>query len=117
MGSRYAAFLSYSHSADRQLAAIMQRALQRLAKPWYRRAALKIFRDETSLSANPGLWTTIERNLDQSDYLLLLGSPDAAQSPWVPRKSNRGRDHRGADSLLIIVIDGKIAWNAQSGDF
>jgi hypothetical protein len=90
MGSRYAAFLSYSHSADRQLAAIMQRALQRLAKPWYRRAALKIFRDETSLSANPGLWTTIERNLDQSDYLLLLGSPDAAQSPWVPRKSNRG---------------------------
>ena len=27
------------------------------------------------------------------------------------------RDHREADTLLIVVTDGKIAWNAQSGDF
>lgn len=90
MASRYPAFLSYSHSADRPLAAIVQRALQRLCKPWYRRPTLRIFRDEISLSANPGLWTSIERSLAQSDYFLLLASPDAAQSPRVAKESNGG---------------------------
>jgi len=117
MASRYAAFLSYSHSADRQLAALVQRALQRLGKPWYRRPTVKIFRDESSLSANPGLWTSIERNLDQSDYFLLLASPEAAKSPWVAREVEWWRDHRSADTLLIAVTDGKIAWDTQSGDF
>ena len=51
---------------------------------------LRIFRGETSLSANPGLWTSIERSLAQSDYFLLLASPDAAQSPWVAKESNGG---------------------------
>ena len=49
MGSRYAAFLSYSHSGDRELAAAVQRALQRIGKPWYRPLRIKIFRDEASL--------------------------------------------------------------------
>src|SRR5262249_16946570 len=82
MASRYAAFLSYGHAADRALAAALQRSLQRIGKPWYRRPTLMIFRDETSLSADPGLWTSIERNLAQSDYLILLASPAAAQSAW-----------------------------------
>jgi hypothetical protein len=86
----YPAFLSYSHSADRQPAAIVQRAPPRLDKPWFRLPTLRISRDETSLSANPGLWTSIERSLAQSDYFLLLASPDAAQSPWVAKESNGG---------------------------
>jgi len=103
MASRYAAFLSYSHSADRKLAAIVQRALPRLGEPWYRRATLQLFHDDTSLAANPGLWTSIERNLAQSDYLLLLASRDAAGSPWVAKEIQWWRDHREAETLLIVV--------------
>lgn len=49
----YDAFISYSHSKDMTLAAVLQSALQRFNKPWYKRRALRIFRDETSLAAAP----------------------------------------------------------------
>ncbi len=52
------AFTSYSHAADGQLAPALQRAIQRLAKPWYRARALRVFRDESALSANPHLWSS-----------------------------------------------------------
>jgi hypothetical protein len=47
----YAAFISYSHAKDKTLASAMQSAIQRLGKPWYRRRALRLFRDDTSLTA------------------------------------------------------------------
>ena len=53
--SQYDAFISYSHGVERALAATLQTALQRFAKPWNRRSALRMFRDETNLSASPGL--------------------------------------------------------------
>jgi hypothetical protein len=53
------AFISYSHAADGRLAPALQRAIQRLAQPWYRARALRVFRDESALSANPHLWSSI----------------------------------------------------------
>ena len=47
---KYDAFISYSHSADGRLAPAVQSGLQRLARPWYRRSALRVFRDETGLA-------------------------------------------------------------------
>jgi WD40 repeat protein len=117
MASRYAAFLSYSHSADRELAAAIQRALQQIGKPWYRAPRIKIFRDEASLSANPGLWSSIEQNLAQCDYFLLLASPDAARSDWVAKEIQWWRANRPHENVLIVVTDGQIAWNAQTRDF
>jgi len=49
-----------------------------LAKPWNRRRALDIFRDETDLSISPELLETIFEVLDQSSHFLLLASPRAA---------------------------------------
>src|SRR5215472_14444505 len=69
---RYEAFVSYSHAVDGRLAPALQSALHRLAKPWYRLRALRVFRDKTSLSANPGLWPSIERALAESKFFLLL---------------------------------------------
>src|SRR5688572_31157284 len=80
---RYDAFVSYSHAADGKLAPALQAALHRFAKPWYRRRALRVFRDETSLSASPALWPSIEAALAASRYFVLLASPAAAQSRWV----------------------------------
>jgi hypothetical protein len=42
---QYAAFLSYSHTADGKLAPALQSALYQFAKPWYRLRAVRVFRD------------------------------------------------------------------------
>src|SRR5829696_7520070 len=82
----YDAFISYSHAADGKLAPALQAALQRFAKPWYHRRALRIFRDQTSLAATPELWPTIQIALDGATHFLLLASPEAAASKWVRRE-------------------------------
>ena len=52
----YDAFISYSHVKDKPVASALQSVIQRLGKPWYRRRVLRLFRDDTSLSASPALW-------------------------------------------------------------
>src|SRR5258708_39111663 len=78
----YDAFISYSHAKDKPIATALQSVVQKLGKAWYRRRALRVFRDDTSLSATPPLWPSIEPALGQSCFLFLLSSPDAAASYW-----------------------------------
>ncbi|UOY00194.1 TIR domain-containing protein [Blastococcus sp. PRF04-17] len=110
-------FISYSHAADGHLAPALQSGLQTLGKPWYRRRALRVFRDKTSLSATPHLWTTIESALDGSRYFILLASPRAADSEWVQRELAWWRTHRNSRTLLIGLTDGDIRWNPATRDF
>src|SRR5262249_15230505 len=102
----YDAFISYSHSRDKPIASALQSAIQRLGKPWYRRRVLRVFRDDTSLSATPGLWPAIEQALARSRFLILLASPQAAASPWVAKEVSYWLEHKGAETLLIGVTDG-----------
>ena len=113
----YDAFVSYSHAKDKPIAAALQAAVQKLGKPWYRRRALRLFRDDTSLSATPNLWPTIEQALGQSRFLILLASPEAAASPWVGKAVTYWLEHKSADTLLIAVTDGALAWDNALGDF
>jgi len=99
----YDAFISYSHSADGKLAPAVQQGLHQLAKPWNRRRALHIFRDDTGLSANPALWESIEKALDDSRFFLLFLSPTAAQSEWVGKEIARWRETKPASNLLPIL--------------
>jgi tetratricopeptide (TPR) repeat protein len=113
----YDAFISYSHAKDKLIAAALQPVIQRLGKPWYRRRALRVFRDDTSLSATPTLWPSIERALGQSRYFILLASPDAAASKWVNKEVAHWLDHHSIETLLIGVTDGDLAWDEATGDF
>ncbi|MEV6493392.1 TIR domain-containing protein [Actinoplanes sp. NPDC051633] len=110
-------FISYSHAADGKLAPAVQRGLHRLAKPWHRRRALWIFRDQTGLSVTPSLWTSIQKALDGSDYFVLLASPEAAQSPWVNREIEHWVATKPADRILPVVTDGEWAWDRYRRDF
>src|SRR6202035_3666094 len=96
--SLYDAFISYSHAKDKPIAAALQSVVQKLGKPWYRRRALRLFRDDTSLSATPELWPTIVQALGQSRFLVLLASPEAAASPWVNKEVAYWLDAQGADT-------------------
>ena len=116
-GRRFAAFISYSHAADGKLAPALQGALQRFAKPWYRLRALTVFRDQTSLSASPSLWTSIERSLAASEHFVLMASPTAAQSQWVARELSYWLANRDKQKLLIVVTDGELVWDEANRDF
>ena len=113
----YDAFISYSHAKDKPIAAALQSVVQKLGKPWYRRRALRVFRDDTSLSATPQLWPSIEQALGQSRYFILLASPEAAASKWVNKEVAYWLDHNSVDTLLIGVTDGELAWDETTGDF
>jgi WD40 repeat protein len=106
----YDGFISYSHAADGLLAPRLQAGLQRFAKPWWKRRAVRIFRDESSLSANPHLWTSITDALDASGWFVLLLSPDAARSEWVNQEIAYWKNHRDASRILPVVTAGEFGW-------
>ena len=138
----YDAFISYSHITDSRLAPALQTWLQRLTKPWYKLRAMRVYRDETDLSANPAGWPTIRQALNNSEYLILLASPRAAQSKWVKREVRHWISADPGDDvpvehlddpveqlvpdqvrkLLIVLTEGEMVWRDTSasgtaGDF
>ncbi len=116
-GSRYHGFISYSQAGDTRVATALQRGLQRFAKPWHRPHALRIFRDESSLSASPHLWTSICQALDESQYMVLLASPEAAASPWIGRETERWRETKPFERVLLCLTEGTIVWDHAARDF
>jgi WD40 repeat protein len=113
----FKAFISYSHGADGKLAPAVQRALHRIAKPWYRLRTMRVFRDQTNLAASPGLWSSIEDALNQAEYFIYLASPQAAKSTWVQKEIEWWLSNRSAGKLLIVLTDGELAWSASAGDW
>lgn len=114
---RYKAFMSYSHAADGKLAPAVESGLKRFAKPWYRLRAMQVFRDESSLSVNEALWPSIEQALGESEYFVLLASPEAARSPWVAREVQWWLTHHSTRNLLIVFTDGDLIWDEAMHDF
>lgn len=130
---QYDAFISYSHKADSELARTLQVRLERWARPWFSARTAKLFRDQTSLTATPHLWTTIAESLDKSRFLILLASTDSAKSAWVPKEIvywlTEGKCENPeelkldqvikerVDRLMIVLTEGEIEWNHADGDF
>lgn len=108
-------FLSYSHALDGKLAPALQAGLERFAKPWYRPRALRVFRDSASLSANPGLWSSIEQALASSSWLALMASPEAARSPWVDREVKWWVENKSPQHVLVVLTEGEFVWPEGSG--
>ena len=109
-GLVYDGFISYSHAADDLLAPRLQASLQRFAKPWWKRRALRVFRDEASLTANPHLWSSITDALDGSGWFVLLLSPEAAESEWVNREIEYWVERKDSDRIIPVVTDGEFDW-------
>lgn len=115
---RYRAFVSYSHASDRHLGGALQNALQLLAKPWYREQVFEIFRDQTDLASSPHLWSDIEAALRESEFFVLLASPQSAGSQWVAREIDFWLSSgRPLNTLILVVTDGNVVWNPMASDF
>jgi WD40 repeat protein len=115
---QYDAFISYSHAADGELAPALQDGLQRLAKPWNRRRALEVFRDQTGLSASPHLWGSIVEGLDNARWFVHLASQEAAASEWVGKEIEHWRAaHPGGEGMVLVLTDGTMRWDSATNDF
>jgi hypothetical protein len=77
-----------------------------LAKPLLRARALRVFRDATALSTNPHLWSSIALALDDSEWFVLLASPDAAGSEWVGKELEHWLATKSVDRVLPAVTGG-----------
>ena len=113
----YNAFISYSHTADDKFASSLQKALQKFAKPWYKKRSLEIFRDESSLSVSPHLWENITQALDNSEYLILLGSSGSENSHWVNEEVKYWLEHKSLETILICLTEGEIEWDMKNNCF
>jgi WD40 repeat protein len=115
----YKAFISYSHAADGALAPALQSGLQRIAKPFYRLRAMRVFRDETSLQVTPALWAIIRKSLSESENFILMSSPDAAKSKWVQAEINEWLKlkNNSLDNFSIVLTEGEIVWDDETNDF
>ena len=79
--------------------------------------SMRIFRDQTGLSANPELWHSIEQALGESEYFLLLACPASAKSRWVQQEVQWWLQNRSVENLLIVLTNGEILWDAAAKDF
>ena len=117
---QYEAFISYSHAADGALAAQLQRALNRMARPsykWWQWWPPRVFRDQTNLAPIGDLTGEIQRALRASDSLVLLASPLAAASPWVDKEAATWRETKPPGRLFVALTEGSLEWDDVHADF
>ena len=122
---KYFAFVSYN-SADRQEAEKLQRQIERYRLPAIIREEVSkktatpcpsklspIFRDITDLSVGP-LSELLRKELEQSRYLIVICSPNAAKSNWVNREAEHFTKMGWYDRIIpyIIADDKTLGFNA-----
>jgi len=116
---RYRAYISYSHR-DEHWAVWLHRALEsyRVPRKLVGRATAAgmvpakirpVFRDRDELSSSADLSVTVKQALADSESLIVLCSPAAAESRWVGEEirafARLGRRQR----IFCIIVDGEAA--------
>jgi WD40 repeat protein len=115
--NRYKAFISYHRESEDELAVALKKALQKFAKPWNKRRALRVYRDAANQNLTPDLFDSLKRAMDDSGFLILMASPASAESLWVPREVQYWLDQKLSAQLLIVVCAGTAEWDAAKNDF
>ena len=113
----YKAFISYSHEEYGRQAYRIHQELSRFATPWYKRRRMRLFLDNANLPTSPSLWQSIAHALDESEYFIFLASPPAASSIWCAKEVQYWLEHKSRDTIILVLLSGKIAWDSQINDF
>lgn len=107
---RYEAFISYSHAADASTAVALRRDLESFGRPLFRARALRVWRDSASLEMTAELLAGLHQALDDSKYLPVLLSPEAARSTWIQDEIEYFVGRRSPRDLGLVPTHGKTPW-------
>ncbi|MDZ7629120.1 MAG: TIR domain-containing protein [Parvularculaceae bacterium] len=113
---KFRAFISYSH-ADEQWGAWLQRSLERFRAPKAFAARLQqagkplrlapVFRDREDLPVAGNLNDAIQSALADSEYQIVLCSPNAAKSRWVNEEIKLFHRLHGPGRCFAIIVAGE----------
>ena len=123
---KYKAFISYSH-ADSAWAKWLHRRLETYRTPKRLRgrettygsvpARLNpIFRDRDELATSHSLSDTIKTALSQSENLIIICSPQAAQSKWVNQEVLAFKQLGRSAHIFCFVVNGEPGTPGQADD-
>lgn len=113
---RFKAFISYSHR-DGKWSSWLQRALESYRVPKrlvgkdgqfgpIPRRLTPVFRDREDLSSASDLTTKVRECLEDSEALIVICSPTAAQSRWVNEEIRHFRSLGREDRIFAVIVDG-----------
>jgi len=116
---RYKAYISYSHS-DESWAKWLHRALESYRVPRnlvgneteageVPSRIRPVFRDRDDLSSATDLSSTVEQALADSENLVVICSPAAAESHWVNEEIRQFAGLGRVDRVFCIIVDGQPA--------
>ena len=113
---KYKAFISYSH-ANRQWARWLHRNLESYKTPKHLvgrdtpsgpvpARLTPIFRDREELASSPDLSARIREALEDSENLIVICSPQAANSRWVNQEIEAFKTLGRADRVFALIVSG-----------
>lgn len=116
MGKRefeYYAFISYCR-ADEKWAKWIQHKLETYRFPTALRREYQslphkifpVFRDKTDLSSGV-LWEQLKRQLEESEYLIVICSPRSAHAEWVGREITYFQELGRGKNIIPLIVDGE----------
>jgi regulator of protease activity HflC (stomatin/prohibitin superfamily) len=80
---------------------------------------MNVFRDKTSLHMTHELWPLIQKSLNESEFFILMASPEAAESEWVQMEIGEWMKIKSdsLDKFLIVLTSGQLQWDRIRSDF
>lgn len=109
---KYKAFISYRHMPlDSEYAGKLHKRIERYVIPRdLRKGGEKklglVFRDLEELPIADDLDENIRKALDNSEYLIVMCSPDTPGSVWVQREISYFLEHHGRNHILACLVAG-----------
>ena len=114
---KYWAFISYS-SKDEVIAKQLQKRLENFiipdailssfekSHPLESKKVRPVFRDRDELRSGNSVRDELHRHLEQSDYLIVICSPNSAYSQWVEEEIQYFKDIGKTDHILAVIANG-----------
>lgn len=105
---KYKAFISYKHVVSSSFAKDVEFHIKKYARGPLQKPE-KIFRDEQYFTVGGDLSKLIKDALSESEFLILLASPEAAESPWVREELHIWcNELKRSDRIIVILTSGTI---------
>lgn len=112
MEREYLAYISYRHTpVDKEAAITIQRQLEHYRIPKIMRKDGNVhlgtvFRDTDELNISPDLSQSLCEALDNSEYLIVLCSPEYKASEWCRQEIVYFLEHHDIDHVLPVLVNG-----------